>query len=253
LHSLTYAGLIFGFMLASFLVGMRIARRLPEMHVSGDSKDSLKQGLGLIATLTALVLGLLVASTKGAFDSQSASIKELAANVSLLDRMLSRYGPETKDARASLVAVVELMLSQVWPDDHSVPANLTSGELRVVGDALFDKIVALEPKTEVQRLFKTRALEITVSLAQTRQRLLAQKESSVPIPFLFVLGFWLAILFGCNGMLAPRNLTVVAVQIICMLSVSGALFLVLEMDKPFDGAIRVSGAPIRAALGRLGE
>jgi hypothetical protein len=92
-----------------------------------------------------------------------------------------------------------------------------------------------------------------IGMAQTRQRLLAQKESSIPIPFLVVLGFWLTILFGSYGLLAPRNLTVLTVLIVCMLSVAGALFLVLEMDRPFDGIIRVPSAPLREVLSRLGE
>jgi hypothetical protein len=118
---------------------------------------------------------------------------------------------------------------------------------------VFDKVLVLEPKTDAQRLLKSRALEIVISMAQTRQRLMAQKESSIPLPFLLVLGFWLTILFACYGLLAPPNLTVVVILIVCMLSVSGALFLVLEMDKPFDGIMRVSSAPLRAALTRLGE
>src|SRR5262249_17851561 len=96
-------------------------------------------------------------------------------------------------------------------------------------------------------------LEILISLAQTRQRLLAQKESSIPLPFLFVLGFWLTILFASYGLLSPPNATVLVVLVVCMLSVAGAVFLVLELDRPFDGIMRISSAPLRAALSRLGE
>jgi hypothetical protein len=177
----------------------------------------------------------------------------VAANVVLLDRVLARYGPETKEARDLLPVVVGVMLEQTWPENSGQPANLTAADLRIAGEAMFDKVSALEPKTDAQRLLKPRALEIAISMAQTRQRLLAQKESSIPTPFLFVLGFWLTILFGCYGLLAPRNLTVIVILTICMLSVSGAIFLVLEMDRPFDGIMRVSSAPLRAALSRLGE
>ena len=232
----------FGLVLIGTLVGMWVGRILPSHHLSGESKDVVKQGLALIATLTALVLGLLVASTKGTFDSQSTTVKELAANVAVLDRALARYGPETKDIRASLVNLVQVILDQMWPQDSGHAANLTSAEIRASGEGLFDKIAALEPKTDVQRLLKGRAQEIVIALAQTRQRLLAQKESSIPIPFLAILGFWLTFLFGCYGLFAPRNLTVFLVLVVCMLSVTSALFLVLEMDRPFDGMVRIPSA-----------
>src|SRR5262249_12080836 len=108
-------------------------------------------------------------------------------------------------------------------------------------------------KTDTQRLLKSRSLEIMISMAQTRQRLATQKESSIPLPFLLILGFWLTLLFTCYGLLAPRNLTVVVILVICTLSVSAALFLVLAMDRPFDGMIRVPSAPLRGALSQLGE
>jgi Protein of unknown function (DUF4239) len=260
LSSLAIACVVFACVLTGTFVGMLVARALPEHHVSGDSKDAVKQGLALIATLTALVLGLLVATTKGTFDSQSTAVKEMAANLVLLDRVLDRYGSETKDTRSEtketrelIPRVVRVILQQMWPENNGQAANLTADEVRVAGEALFDRISALKPETDTQRLLKSRALEIAISLAQTRQRLLAQKESSIPVPFLVVLGFWLTVLFGCYGLLAPRNLTVIMILIVCMLSVSGALFLVLEMDRPFEGIVRVPSAPLRAVLDRLGE
>jgi hypothetical protein len=253
LSSLAIACVALACILAGTLLGMLVGRALPGHHLTGDSKDSVKQGLALIATLTALVLGMRVATTKGTYDTQSTAVRDLAANVVLLDRVLARYGPETKEARELLGGGVRALLEQMWPENCGQPANLTAADLRVAWEVCFDNVSALEPKTDAQRLLKPRALEITISLAQTRQRLLAQKETSIPLPFLLVLGFWLTILFGCFGLLAPRNLTVVVVLIVCMLSVSGALFLILEMDKPFDGILRISSAPLRNALSRLGE
>ena len=253
MSSLAIAAIIFACILAGTLVGMLIARWLPEHHLSGDSKDSVKQGLALIATLTALVLGLLVATTKGTFDTQSAAVRELAANIVLFDRLLARYGPETKPVRDLIPGGVKTLVEQTWPEEGVQRGNSIETDVRGAWEAVYDKLSALDPKTDTQRTLKARALEIAVSLAQTRQRLLAQKESSIPTPFLFVLGFWLTILFACYGLIAPRNLTVIAILIVCMVSVSGAVFLVLEMDRPFEGIMRVSSAPLRAALSRLGD
>jgi len=253
MNSLSIAGIVFACILIGTLVGMLIARVLPAHHLAADSKESVKQGLALIATLTALVLGLLVATTKGTYDTQSAAIKEIAANVALLDRILGKYGPETKEVRESLKEGTRMMLEQTWPNANGEPTILTTADLQFNGDLLFDRLTALQPKNEAQQLLKTRALEIAISVAQTRLRLSAQKESSIPLPFLLVLGFWLTILFTSYGMLAPRNATVISVLVVCMLSVSGALFLILEMDKPFDGVIRVPSAPLREVSANLGK
>ena len=253
MNSFAIACAAFAFILGGTLAGMLIGRVLPGHHLSGDSKEAIKQGLALLALLTALVLGLLVGTTKGTFDAQSATVREVAANVAVLDRALDRYGPQTKEARKSLADVAKAMLEHMWPESSGQQADLTADAVRLAGEDMFDKITALEPETDTQRLLKSRALEMTISLAQTRQRLLAQKESSIPMPFLVVLGFWLTILFGCYGLLAPRNLTVFVVLIVCMVSVAGALFLVLEMDRPFDGIVRVPSAPLQSVLSRLGQ
>lgn len=250
---LVIAGIMFACILCGTVVGMAVARALPGHHLSGDSRDAVKQGLAMIATLTALVLGLLVATTKSSYDSQSAAVKELAANVVVVDRALGKYGPKAKEARELLHRFVSTTLEKMWPDGGGAPADVAPAEARVAGEALFDKVVALDPKTDAERLLKSRVLEILISLAQTRQRLLAQKESSIPLPFLFVLGFWLTILFASYGLLSPPNATVLVVLVVCMLSVAGAVFLVLELDRPFDGIMRISSAPLRAALSRLGE
>ncbi len=249
--SIVIAGILFGCILAGTLIGMFIARSLPSHHLIAESKEAVKQGLALIATLTALVLGLLVATTKGTYDSQTSAINDVAANVALLDRLLARYGPETTEMRRLIAPGVKAFMDDLWHENGGGPG--ASAEMRSSWEALFDKLSALVPKTDAQRLLKSRSQDVMVSLSQTRQKLLAQKESSIPTPFLVVLGFWMMILFGCYGLLAPRNLTVIVVLVICMLSVSAAVFLVLEMDKPFEGIIRVPSAPLRALLTRLGD
>jgi hypothetical protein len=251
---LLIAAIVFACTFASTLVAMWISRSLPQTHISPDSKDAVKQGLTLIATLTALVLGLLVATTKGTYDAQSGAIRELSATVVLLDRMLIRYGPkETEDARVLLRKFVRIFQAQLWPAGGSQPADQTEGDVRPAGEAFFDKVAELEPKTDAQRLLKSRALETAIGVGQLRQRLLAQKESSIPVAFLVVLTFWLIILFAGFGLLAPRNATVLTVLIVCMLSVAGAIFLVLELDRPFTGIVRITDAPLQAAISRLDE
>jgi hypothetical protein len=246
-------GLVFACIFGGAIIAMIMGRVLPEAHLRPDSKDAVKQGLAMIATLAALVLGLLVAAAKGSYEAQSAAIKQFSADVLLLDRVLARYGPETKEERDLLRRGVTLVLNRLWPDNGGQTANLSPGEARVEGEALYEKLAKLSPENDFQRFLKPQALDILKELEKTRLRLFAQKESSIPLIFLVVLVFWLTILFAGLGLLAPRNATVMAVLFVCALSVSGAIFLILELDRPFEGIMRVPSAPLQGALSRLQE
>jgi hypothetical protein len=253
MSSLATAGLVFGCALAAALVAMRVARRLPEHHLSSESRDVVKLGLGVIATLTALVLGLLVASAKGTYDAQDGAVRQLATDFSLLDRYLAHYGPETKDLRELLRQIVAATIEQLWPEAGRRRGDLTPGTTREAADLFYTKLAELQPSTDAQRAVKARALDLASQLAHTRYRMSTQGDGSVPTPFIVVLGLWLVTLFAGYGLLAPRNTTVVAVLVVCALSVSAALFLVLELGRPFDGVIRVSSAPLQQALPQAGN
>lgn len=253
MSSLAIACMMFGCVLASTLLAMLIAQRLPEHHLSAESKDVVKLGLGVVGTLTALVLGLLVSATKGTFDAQSGTIKEVAAQMAMADRVLAKYGTETQDARSKLRTLAESVLHQMWPDNNAAHIDLTGGQSREIGESFFQSVAMLEPTNDIQRLLKSRVLDITVGMGQLRQRLVVNDERSIPSPLLVMLGVWQAILFAGFGLLAPRNATTIAVLVICMVSVSGAIFLIMELDRPFAGIVRVSNAPLRSIISHLGE
>jgi hypothetical protein len=253
MSSLATAGLVFACALGAALAAMLVARRLPAHHLSGESMEVVKLGLGVIATLTALVLGLLVASAKSTYDAQNASVKQLAANVSLLDRALTAYGPDAKELRQLLRDLVAQILERVWPEANPRAGDLTVGETREAGDVFFAKLTLLEPKTDAQRALKGRSVDLAVDLAKTRYQMQSQKDNPVPVPFLVVLILWMAVLYTGYGLLAPPNPTVIIVLVICALSIAAALFLVLELGRPFAGVIQVSSAPLQEALSQLGK
>ena len=246
--SVVFAG-IFGVA----LVAMFVKRLLPEHHLSADSKDVVKLGMGTMATLAAIVLGLLIATAKGTYDAQNSAVQEFAAKVLLLDRVLAKYGTETDDARKLLHDVVDATQKRIWPDGAGGPANLAPGEARAAGEAMYDKIAELSPQNDAQRALKSRAMDVTVDLLQDRLRLFSRQDSSLPLPFLVVLVCWLVILFAGYGLLAPRNATVMVVLFVCTLSVSAAIFLLLELSTPFGGMLRLSSGPLRDALSVLGK
>src|SRR5215470_1403048 len=241
----------FACVLGGALLGMFLRVSLPEHHLSTDSKDFVKLGTGLIATMAALVLGLLIASAKNSYDIQRNELTQISASIIVLDRLMSNYGPETKEVRDLLRRSVVRTLDEMWPEHRSEAPQLEPG---VSSNALSDKIYRLSPHNEDQRLLKSQALTITLNLRQTRWLEVEQSRgSSIPRAVLAVLIFWLAIIFVSFGLFAPPNSTVLAVLFVCVLSVCGAIFLILELDGPFEGLIRIPSAPLRDALMHLGQ
>jgi hypothetical protein len=238
--------------LAGFLfVGMFLRRVLPERHLSAESKDLVKLGMGLIGTMAALVLGLMVGSAKSAYDAQKNNLLQMSVKIILLDKGLAHYGPETKEIRANLRAAVARILAQIWPADSGQASQLDPKAARVEG--LYDQIQALAPKNDAQRSIQTVALSFMVDIGQLRWMMFQQSGSAISTPFLIVLVFWLSVIFAGFGMMAPPNPTTTVVLILCALSVSGALFLVLELDRPFEGLIQIPSTPLANALAQLGQ
>jgi len=225
---------------------------LPEEHLNPDTKDAVKVGMGLVATMAALVLGLLVASTKGAYDTQKNEVTQMAAKIVFLDRVLANYGSETGETRDLLRRSVGSAINRMWPDRKiSQPAQLDPSATS--GEAFFNSIQQLSPQNDAQRSLKSQAVQVTTDVGQMRWLLFEQTESSISLPMLIVLIAWLAIIFMSVGLFAPPNATVVIALMLSALSVAGAIFLILELDMPFDGVIQISSAPMRNALNHLGH
>ncbi len=234
------------------LAGMRLGRAIPEEHLKGESKESIRTGIGLIATMTALVLGLVTASAKQSFDDVDKTVRNVAADVFTLDGVLARYGPETAPLRANLKAVVESRVDATWPQGKAGNATVTQGGQAVsIVEQFAAQVRALRPVTDEQVWLKSRATDLTESLMEVRFRVIGRIGSSVPVPYLIILVFWLTVTFASFGIFAPRNAAVVTVLLLCSLSVAAAVFLVLELDGPFDGLVKVSPEPLTAVLSFL--
>jgi hypothetical protein len=231
-------------------LGVWLRSVLPEHHLKAASKDIVRLGMGLVGTMAALVLGLLVASAKGSYDAQSNDVTQLSANVVFLDRVLAHYGPEANEARNQLRDAVVRISNRVWPKNHSGNAGL---EPSAANELLYEHIQQLSPKDKSQRVLRKHALRIANSIFQTRWLMYEQSANPGPVPMLVILVLWLAIIFVSFGLFAPRNGTVVASLFVSALSVSCAVFLILEMYRPFEGMIQISSAPLTTALAHLGK
>jgi hypothetical protein len=238
------------------LLGLWLQNLLPDHHLSNESKDTIKLGAGLLATLSALILGLLVSSAKNTFDTMNTQITQSAAKLIYLDRLLADYGPETKAEREFLRANTAAGIAAIWPEE-----NLSTTQ--VTGLSVFEKMNGMEmlqlqltqltPTNAVQRQMLPQAQGICQELRQSRWLVIEESQNRLPMPFLAILLFWLTALHFSFGLFAPRNVMVLAVMFTCAVSVSGAIFLILEMNHPLSGLIKVSSAPMLKALQHLGQ
>lgn len=238
---------------AGALFGMWLRTAMPQHHLDSDARDTIKTGVGLIATMTALVLGLITASAKSTYDSVETAVRATAVDILTLDRLLARYGPETAPVRATLKRLVAQRVEAVWPSGAARDVQIEAQDLMSAAESLIERIGSLQPHTPSQEASRTRALDLAESLLKVRWMMAAEGSSTIPLPFMAVLLLWLALTFTSFGLFAPNNATVIAVLFVCAVSIGGALFLVLELDSPLAGWLKVSADPIRYTLSHLGR
>jgi hypothetical protein len=211
------------------LFGFVLRYTLPEHHLGKDAKDVVRLGTGLIASIAALVLGLLIASANTSFETQNSQVKQMTARLIILDAILEQYGPETHAARDILRRGIPRLVDRIWREEASENTKTSSfresGESEIFIKMLFD----LSPQNDTQRVLKTRALETSSEIAQARL-------------------LWLTIIFASFSLFAKPNPVVIVSLCIFALSAASALFLILELGQPFEGLMKLSSEPLRGAL-----
>lgn len=243
--------IVFGCLVGAVLLGRALRRLLPEDHLTSDSRDTIKLAMGLVATMTALVLGLLVSSAKGSYDTERSEVILMASKMTFLGRVLDAYGPEASDVHALLRNTVEEAIQQMWPGQMRRPTDRNPDVQ--AGNRAYAALQQLSPQNDMQRVIKSRATTLAEDVAQTRSLLAAQSVPSVSMPMLIILVSWLVVIFVGFSVLAPRNATTVFALMISALAVSGAIFLILELDEPFGGLIGISSEPMVTALHQLAK
>ena len=246
MNSTLIAVLVFVFVFGGALAGVAI--RVPAHHQDAETKDVVKLVMGLVATISALVLSLLIASAHSSYDIQESEVQQLGAQLVLLDEVFAHYGPEANDARAQLRRMVKVELARLWPDAGAARAATRAPQNYVPTEDLFDTVARLTPNSEAQRSAQARALQLMTTMGTTIRLLHQQAGGSLSWPFFVVLVFWLVVLFAGFGLYARRNATVIAALFVGALTVAGAIFLILEMNRPYSGLMEISSVPIRDAL-----
>jgi hypothetical protein len=197
------------------------------------------------------VLGLLIASANSTFQTQSTQVQQLTANIVLLDRTLAQYGPETDLARNLLRRGVASMADRIWRENGADSGKVAPFEASAAALSLYDEILKLSPRNEMQRSLQARALDTVQDLGKTRLLLFAEAGMAIPIPFLVVLISWLTIIFASFSLFADNNGTTIVALGIFGVSASAAILLILELGQPFTGLMTISSEPLRNALAPL--
>ncbi len=247
-------------LLASAALGMFIKGRLSERHHSHETVELVGLGITMLVTFAALVMSLLIYSVKGAFDQANTDMAKLAAQVVQLDQCLRNYGPETVDARRALRGYTAAVVATTWPFQVGLPdagdlakaQPISPGamESQALGDVINGIDLAirrLAPTDAFHSGIATSCLDDFHAFVQARWTVNEEARSTISMPFFVVLVFWLMVIFVCFGLNAPRTGFVFMTIALCALSISSAVFVMLDMDTPFSGVLIISSQPMRNA------
>lgn len=247
-----FALIVFAAQMSGWRLGRVMRARLPQEHLTSPTRDAVILAVGVVATLAALVLSLMISSAKTSYDADRLSVVEVAAGVLMIDRALAHYGPESRPARDALRELAGLAAAEVSTEPPS-GTQVTSGPPLPHLTKLQNLILALSPANDSQRWAKTRALSLTTDLERSRVLLAERSDGSIPLLFLIVLMIWLATLYLAWAIFAPANWTVSAAAVGGGVAFAMAIFLILELDRPFHGVVRVSNESLLATLQLLGR
>jgi Protein of unknown function (DUF4239) len=240
---------VFACLLGAVWLGIALRRILPERQLTTESQDAVKLAMGLVGTMAALILGLLVSSAKDTYDTKRSEVIQMAAKIAFLNRVLAAYGAEAAETRALFRETVEHAVRRMWPE-HAAPGVPEAPDIQS-GNRLYADIQRLSPHGDAQVALKTQATAAAVQLGELQSLLVAQSGASVSRPLLIILVFWLVVILLSFSLFAPPNATVISALIVSALALSAAIFLIMELAQPFGGLIQISSEPMLNALNQL--
>ncbi len=233
------------------LFGMGAQRWLKAHHLSKETQEAVKLGVGMVAAMASLILGLMTASVKGNFDTTGKDVQQYATFLTILDATLQHYGPDAKPARDALKVYTVHAIGETWPDAADQSMRVASLDSEQKLERVGHEIRILTPSGPEQSDLKAEALDRFKSLNALRWTIIAESVTDIPPVFIVVLIVWLTLIFASFGLFSPVNLVSLIVFPLCALSLAGAIFLILEMSSPFDGVIMVGPEAMQRSLAHM--
>jgi hypothetical protein len=249
--SLAITAIVLVCVIAGSWFGMWLGSRLPEPHRNAESRDAVKLATGMLSVLAALVLGLLIASVKNAFDTTDMQIRQFAATLILLNQTMVDYGPETAEPRIMLRDYTVRALADNWPQDSGMPIRMEDAQAGNLLDGIRAAVLRLPGGSPRRDTLRADAASLVEDALKTRWLLIERAESSIQPLFLEILIAWITLIFVSFGYNAPRNATVATSFLLGAAALAACIFLIVEIDTPFDGLINVSSMPMRNALAHM--
>jgi hypothetical protein len=251
MNSIEVSGITFACVFGGALLGIFLGTRLPDHHLTSETKDVVRLGMALVGTLGALVLSFFITAAKGAHDRQRDELTEMSAKVVILGRILNHYGPEASAAHESLREVVGQILVTTWPDERSENAKVSAGPARA--EDLYDEVEALSPKDDRQRAIQSQASSLLLSVGEVRWLMVEETRVRVNSSVIIVLDLWMTCIFVSWGLYSPRNGTALTALFVSAFCVSMAILLIVELYTPYTGLLRISSGPLRFAYTTLAQ
>jgi hypothetical protein len=227
--------------------GVKVRDRLPKHHLTDETKNLVSISTAVVATVSALVLGLLISNANTSFTRLGGEVTTLSAEILRLDHILRRYGADAEPARETLQEYAERKAADLFPDD---PANvrLSNPATYELLQRLEDMLLALKPANPRDQWWLSQATALAAKIGDSRWLLAQQVGQGTPKAFVALVVFWLALLFASFGLFAPPNLTSTVTLTLCALAVAGAVTMFLELEQGFGGVVHISPEPMRKAV-----
>lgn len=234
-------------LVAGIAIGMLLHRHLPSAQLGAGPKEVIRLGAGFLATLSAVLISLMIASAKNSYDTQAAHFRMLAAYLVETDQLLVQYGPESTQTRILMRQAVPAAVDRIWREKRS--ANQDSAFTAAsLAEQINSAISALSPANDAQRALKRRIEEASDQIAKTRLLMFADGDIAILTPFLLILIVWLAVVFASYSLFVEPGPVVIAALLVAALSISSALFLVADLSQPFAGLMQIPKEQLRNIL-----
>lgn len=244
--------LVFLIVFSGAITGMLLNRRLPESHLSKESQDVTRLSTGMLSVLASLLLGLLIASAKTSFDRIDGDVRHFSSTIIELGDTLRGIGPEAEGALELLRNYTQrsVISHETGVEEPTVVEDVVAGNMLL---KLQDRIISIPDIRPRMSMLRTQAWVLFQNLQQSRWKIIQEAPSTFPPALLIILVAWITVIFLTFGLHAPHNATVFVSLLVCSAAIGCAIFLVHEMDGPFDGFIQISREPMETALAHLAQ
>ena len=244
---MTSAG-IFLISFVSIASGFGLGMALPGTRLNQETREVVRLGTGLLVTLAAVLISLMIASAKNSYDTQDTHFRQLSAHLVLADQLLSQYGPEAAEIRKMMRQAVPAAIDRIWHEKATSSPQSNAFSATSLAEQFNNAIDRLSPASDAQRALKARILQASADIARTRLLMFADGDNPILTPFLLILIFWLTVIFTSFGLFVEPGPVAVTALLVFALSVSSALFLIADLSQPYAGLMQISREPLRALL-----